>query len=76
VVLSTWSGRSPAWSPVDEVPDGSNIRIDAPGDDGLCWVPRGTMVPATGRIAGSSRASDPPGGREAEQVDLGVRARS
>src|SRR5690349_7696425 len=37
VVLSTWPGMSPSCrSPVVDVPEGSNIRIDPPGEDGLC----------------------------------------
>jgi hypothetical protein len=43
VVLSTWSGIGPSCrSPVVDVPDGSNMRIEPPGDDGLCSVPFGT----------------------------------
>jgi hypothetical protein len=49
VVLSTWAGMSPSWrSPVVSVPDGSNIKMAPPGDDGLCSMPLGTtkMSPA------------------------------
>lgn len=43
MVLSTWCGMSP-WcrSPVVDVPEGSNIRIEPPGEEGLCSVPFGT----------------------------------
>ena len=41
--VSTLSGISPSCrSPVLTVPDGSNIRIEPPGDDGLCSTPFGT----------------------------------
>src|ERR1700754_4596720 len=50
VVLSTWSGISPSCrSPVLDVPDGSNMRIEAPGDEGLCSVPFGTTNGSPGR---------------------------
>jgi AraC-like DNA-binding protein len=43
VVLSTYAGISPLYrSPVVDVPDGSNIRIEPPEDDGLCSIPLGT----------------------------------
>lgn len=43
VVASTYSGRSPSCrSPVDDVPEGSNMRTEQPGELGLCSSPRGT----------------------------------
>ena len=43
VVLWTCAGMSPSCrSPVVDVPDGSNIRMSPPVDEGLCSVPRGT----------------------------------
>ena len=49
VVLSTWAGISPSCrSPVVSVPDGSNIKMAPPGDDGLCSTPLGTTKMSPG----------------------------
>jgi hypothetical protein len=54
-VLLTWAGMSP-WcrSPLESVPDGSNIKIAPPGDDGLCSVPLGDDEDVAGAQLGGA----------------------
>ena len=61
---------SPPWgSPFVDVPDGSNIRIDPPGDDGLC---RGSLLFYDGKALHGGGANNSDGVRQGVNITNAV----